>query len=658
MVWLATAAIQFIVIGLRLRQFGRKLGGHITAPADLHERVQFWASRLRLRSAPAVWLIPGAFSPMVWGFGLTPRLLLPQALWDRLDNAQRDALIVHEMAHLLRRDHWVRVLEIVVSALFWWFPLVPWAQRVLRVAEEKCCDAWVLWALPEATEAYADALLETVDYLSASAPAVPAWASGLGQFEAIKQRLTSIMQGDTPKGMSRAGVMGTLCTAVVLMPLALPRPQPSVTSFRLVELGTLVGEESWALAMNAAGEVVGERAPRPNPRDAMRAFRSCPDAMFERGLVDISPPWARRSSARSINNRGQVLIGAISETAADNPADVRTNLVHAVRYDSGDWIWLGALDDISWHIAATFAGAINDVGQAVGTTEVSRRPDDAMVIRRPTQRREELGTFAFRTSPGQLINPATDDIGELGYLGHRNLTWVRSDGDSKIASVNTPRDVQHFASAHGINNQGQVVGSTIGPNGYLQAFRTAPNRPIDRATDGLGVLPGQLMSMAHAINNAGQVVGESGHAFRTRPNRSIDPRTDDLGTLGGQHSEARAINDAGVVVGSSETGGPAGASHAFVHDGRRMIDLNDTIASGLGLTVLNAVAVNERGQIACTARALDGSHRAVRLDPISPADSIGLALLGLCIAGQGVRTAQRTGFLSLLSSRSSAQSRS
>ena len=65
--------------------------------------------------------------------------------------------------------------------LYWWHPVVWYARRELREAEEQCCDAWVVATLPGAGRAYASALLDTLDFLSAAPPAVPLLASGLGQ---------------------------------------------------------------------------------------------------------------------------------------------------------------------------------------------------------------------------------------------------------------------------------------------------------------------------------------------------------------------------------------------------------------------------------------------------------------------------------------------
>ncbi|HMC65547.1 MAG TPA: M56 family metallopeptidase, partial [Gemmataceae bacterium] len=128
-------------------------------------------------------------------------------------------LLTHELAHLRRSDHWVRGLEFLATGLYWWHPVVWWARREIREAEEQCCDAWVVWALPAAAKAYALALVETVDFLAEARPVLPPVASGIGHIHTLKRRLTMIMRGTTPRALTWGGLVAVLGLATTLLPL-------------------------------------------------------------------------------------------------------------------------------------------------------------------------------------------------------------------------------------------------------------------------------------------------------------------------------------------------------------------------------------------------------------------------------------------------------
>jgi probable HAF family extracellular repeat protein len=137
--------------------------------------------------------------------------------------------------------------------------------------------------------------------------------------------------------------------------------------------------------------------------------------------------------------------------------------------------------------------------------------------------------------------------------------------------------------------------------------------PVDLGTlGGNGTAPNNFGSrdQANGINNHGQVTGTSAtaagnpHAFRTGPNASINPATDDLGTLGGTNSTGSAINDAGQVTGTSQTGaaGPFNSivSRAYRADpGQPMVDLGTLSvnggANGFNTSVGNGI--NNTGQV-------------------------------------------------------------
>src|SRR5208283_531182 len=194
------------------------------APADLQERVSAVARQLQLRRVPTTWLVPGRIPPMLWTLGCRARLLVPSELWPNLSESQQTALIAHELAHLKRKDHWVRWLDLAVAGLYWWHPVVWWARRGLREAEEQCCDAWAVWATPRGSRSYAAALLAALEFVAdaptAGVAAAAAVISGRGHVSFLKRRMRMIVQARTPKALSWAGRLGVLGLAALILPLA------------------------------------------------------------------------------------------------------------------------------------------------------------------------------------------------------------------------------------------------------------------------------------------------------------------------------------------------------------------------------------------------------------------------------------------------------
>jgi bla regulator protein blaR1 len=218
LIWVAGIVTTLIVSIRRIHRFQVLLRAAEPADIDTQEWVDELAANLGLDRSPSVWWVAGKLSPMVWSLNWRPRLILPRELWKALDDHQRATLLIHELAHLRRGDHLIRFLELVVTGLYWWHPVLWWARRALRDVEEQCCDAWVVWALPDAAKSYADTLLETLDFLNPCDLAEPLLASGFGTVQHLRKRLTMIMTGTTPRLVGMWGTLGTLALAVVLLP--------------------------------------------------------------------------------------------------------------------------------------------------------------------------------------------------------------------------------------------------------------------------------------------------------------------------------------------------------------------------------------------------------------------------------------------------------
>lgn len=233
-VWLGGAAVWLLVAVLRIARFQRLLRNAKEADAAFQAEAAAIAEQLGLGTCPRLLLLPGAVPPLLWAVGGRARLFFPESLLGRLDQSERATLLAHEMAHLARRDHWVRVLELLVACLYWWYPLVWLACRRLQAAEEECCDAWVINRLPGYNAAYAGALVETVDFLAEQPAVTPPVSSCMGRVAHLKRRLTMIVRGTTPHGLSVVGKV-LLLGLVLLLPLTPGRakaivPEPETPS--------------------------------------------------------------------------------------------------------------------------------------------------------------------------------------------------------------------------------------------------------------------------------------------------------------------------------------------------------------------------------------------------------------------------------------------
>ncbi len=290
---------------------------------------------------------------------------------------------------------------------------------------------------------------------------------------------------------------------------------------------------------------------------------------------------------------------------------------------------------------------INDSGQVVGiSANHAFLWENGKMI--------DLGTLGGDFSLANAINDLGQVVGESKTLGGEAHAFLWDHGTMSDLGISG-----ETSSAHGINNQGEIVGAISSKNVRGSAVLWKNRQRVSLAD----LAPTGSGSTAFAVNSNGDVTGvssgfvaSSGGVVRAVIWHGGIVR--DIGTLGGMHSAACALNDLGEVVGWAET--PNHSTNAFLwHDGvmrnlkslagsvesqsfavnrlvqvvgsslnskgetraviwenGKITDLNDLVTAPAGLVFTRARGINNRGQILVEVQVrTDGTTRSFLLTP-------------------------------------------
>lgn len=82
-------------------------------------------------------------SPMAVGF-LRPAVILPESLAEEITRQELDHVLLHETAHLARRDDWTNLIARLMGAALALHPVAVWILRQIDRERETACDDWVV----------------------------------------------------------------------------------------------------------------------------------------------------------------------------------------------------------------------------------------------------------------------------------------------------------------------------------------------------------------------------------------------------------------------------------------------------------------------------------------------------------------------------------
>jgi beta-lactamase regulating signal transducer with metallopeptidase domain len=180
--------------------------------------------------------------PMVCGL-FDPAIVMPSGAAEWPPERLRVA-VLHELAHVRRRDCLTQAFAQLLCALYWFTPLVWLAARRLRIERERACDDFVLQAGTKGSE-YATHLLEIARTMG---PAVPAFARAgvaMANMSQLEGRLMAILNPAVRRSTGLTTRIAALTTVLlVAVPVAAVQPQDEPQSQEAAQLAFETSRES------------------------------------------------------------------------------------------------------------------------------------------------------------------------------------------------------------------------------------------------------------------------------------------------------------------------------------------------------------------------------------------------------------------------------
>lgn len=321
---------------------------------------------------------------------------------------------------------------------------------------------------------------------------------------------------------------------------------PPPQSYSVTDLGVLPGgTNSIAYAINNLGTVVGSST-EPFIWTAAGGMQSlgAPPAVDIYGSGYLTMPVG--GSANGINDQGLV-VGAFGYGSPSGVGIYRPFI----------WTATAGFQILGIQGGAT---AVNNAGQVVGS---------------PAFRWTVTGGLEFLESPGWIssaraINDGGVSAGYMMYAYSYPVFW-NAAGQLHYMDGLLPYTFSTQNYANGINDNGQVVGTTFGdssstifPGNRSYAFFWSASNGAVNLGDLPGTINGSPSSVANGINNSGKVIGTSNNrAFLWTSQAGIQDLNSllDQSGVGWTLISANAINDAGQIVGY---GIHNGENHAFL----------------------------------------------------------------------------------------------
>src|SRR6185312_7680234 len=231
--------------------------GVCLAPECWQERAHELAQRLGLGKAAVLLESSLAAGPVAVGF-IRPVILMPIGMLTGMPTSQVESIMLHELAHIQRRDYLANLLQTVIEGLLFYHPAVWWISHVVRAERENCCDDLVVSASGNAHD-YAAALSALAENRLAAA-ALPATGGSL------VKRIRRLLY---PEQTAPSFLMPLLSAVAVTL----------LTAWAATAWQSPVESSRSSTAANVPQLDRRQQYARPEPRQIVQALQSVPAAL-------------------------------------------------------------------------------------------------------------------------------------------------------------------------------------------------------------------------------------------------------------------------------------------------------------------------------------------------------------------------------------------
>jgi beta-lactamase regulating signal transducer with metallopeptidase domain len=246
--WSSVRGWQFAAALTALRRTKRECQAF---PGGLENRLHYW-SQLKNRGRRARLMLSADVRAAAVLGGRHAIIAVSPALIDHLSAEEVDRLVVHEWAHVQRRDDTTNVLQILCAVFVGWHPAVWWLNRRLHEEREAACDEMAA-TLTRSGRAYAASLVKAATLpLAGVTPPLP--AVGVLSSPSLTARVRRIVS--RRRFGSRRSTRNAFMSSVFLLAVA----WLAVPALKLVEAAAISGFEPPAAVLPSRAATLFERS--------------------------------------------------------------------------------------------------------------------------------------------------------------------------------------------------------------------------------------------------------------------------------------------------------------------------------------------------------------------------------------------------------------